>query len=35
MEEVVETITQMAFYAGGLNAVSALAVAKDVFQQNQ
>lgn len=34
-EEVVETITQMAFYAGWPNAVSALAVAKEVFQQNQ
>lgn len=31
-EEVVETITQMAFYAGWPNAVSALAVAKEVFQ---
>lgn len=34
-EEVVETITHMAFYAGWPNAVSALAVAKEVFQQNQ
>lgn len=34
-EEVVETITQMAFYAGWPNAVSALAVAREVFQQNQ
>ena len=33
-EEVVETITQMAFYAGWPNAVSAIAVAKEVFQQN-
>lgn len=31
-EEVVETITHMAFYAGWPNAVSALAVAKEVFQ---
>jgi 4-carboxymuconolactone decarboxylase len=34
-EEVVETITHMAFYAGWPNAVAALAVAKEVFQQNQ
>lgn len=34
-EEVVETITQMAFYAGWPNAVNALAVAREVFQQNQ
>ncbi len=34
-EEIVETITQMAFYAGWPNAVSALAVAREVFQQNQ
>ena len=34
-EEVIETITQMAFYAGWPNAVSALAVAREVFQQNQ
>ena len=33
-EELVETITQMAFYAGWPNAVSAVAVAKDVFQKN-
>lgn len=33
-EEVVETITHLAFYAGWPNAVSALAVAKEVFQQN-
>jgi 4-carboxymuconolactone decarboxylase len=33
-EELVETITQMAFYAGWPNAVSAVAVAKEVFQKN-
>jgi 4-carboxymuconolactone decarboxylase len=33
-EEVVETITHMAFYAGWPNAVSAIAIAKEVFQQN-
>ena len=32
-EEVVETITQMAFYAGWPNAVSALAVAREVFEK--
>jgi 4-carboxymuconolactone decarboxylase len=32
-EEVVETITHMAFYAGWPNAVSAIAVAKEVFEQ--
>lgn len=30
-EEVVETITHLAFYAGWPNAVSAIAVAKNVF----
>ncbi|HWQ36628.1 MAG TPA: carboxymuconolactone decarboxylase family protein [Blastocatellia bacterium] len=34
-EEIVETITHIAFYAGWPNAVSALAVAREVFQQNQ
>lgn len=34
-EEIVETITHLAFYAGWPNAVSALAVAREVFQQNQ
>lgn len=34
-EEVVETITHLAFYAGWPNAVAAIAVAKEVFQQNQ
>ncbi len=31
-EELVEAITQLAFYAGWPNAVSAIAVAKDVFR---
>ena len=31
-EEVVETITHLAFYAGWPNAVSAVAIAKDVFK---
>lgn len=34
LEEVVETITHLAFYSGWPNAVSALAVAREVFQQN-
>lgn len=32
LEEVVETITHMAFYAGWPSAVSAIAVAKEIFQ---
>lgn len=32
-EELVETITHMAFYAGWPSAVSAFAVAKEVFQK--
>jgi len=32
-EELVETITHMAFYSGWPNAVSAIAVAKDVFKK--
>jgi 4-carboxymuconolactone decarboxylase len=32
-EELVETITHMAFYSGWPSAVSALAVAKEVFQK--
>ncbi len=32
-EELVETITHMAFYSGWPNAVSAVAVAKDVFKR--
>jgi 4-carboxymuconolactone decarboxylase len=31
-EELTETITHMAFYAGWPSAVSAVAVAKEVFQ---
>lgn len=33
-EEVVETITQMAFYAGWPNAVTAISVAREIFQKN-
>jgi 4-carboxymuconolactone decarboxylase len=33
-EELVETITHLAFYAGWPSAVSAVAVAKEVFQKN-
>ncbi|WP_246088869.1 carboxymuconolactone decarboxylase family protein [Phreatobacter stygius] len=33
-DELVETITHLAFYAGWPNAVSAVAVARDVFQKN-
>ena len=32
-EEVIETITHLAFYAGWPNAVTAIGVAKEVFQQ--
>ena len=32
-EELVETITHLAFYSGWPNAVSAVAVAKEVFQK--
>jgi 4-carboxymuconolactone decarboxylase len=32
-EEVVETITHLAFYAGWPNAVSAIAVAREVFEK--
>ena len=32
-EELIETITHLAFYAGWPNAVSAIAVAKEVFEQ--
>ena len=31
--EVIETITHMAFYSGWPNAVSSLAIAKEVFQK--
>jgi len=33
-EEVVEVITHLAFYAGWPDAVTAIAVAKDVFQKH-
>lgn len=33
-EELVETITHLAFYAGWPNAVTAVSVAKEVFQRN-
>lgn len=33
-DEIVETITHMAFYSGWPSAVSAVAVANDVFQEN-
>jgi 4-carboxymuconolactone decarboxylase len=33
-EEVIETITHLAFYAGWPNAVTAVSVAKEVFQKN-
>ena len=33
-EEVIETITHMAFYSGWPSAVSAVAIAKEVFQKN-
>ncbi|MCL8382886.1 MULTISPECIES: carboxymuconolactone decarboxylase family protein [Xanthobacter] len=32
-EEIVETITQLAFYAGWPNAITAVSVARDVFKQ--
>jgi 4-carboxymuconolactone decarboxylase len=32
-EEVVETITHLAFYAGWPNAVTAISVAKEVFEK--
>ena len=33
-EELVETITHLAFYSGWPNAVTAIAVAKEVFRKN-
>lgn len=33
-DEIVETITHMAFYSGWPSAVSAVAIANDVFQEN-
>ena len=32
-EEVIESITQMAFYAGWPSAITAIGVAREVFQQ--
>ncbi len=32
-EELIETITHMAFYAGWPSAITAIGVAKEVFQQ--
>ena len=32
-EELIETITHMAFYSGWPSAVSVVAIAKDVFQK--
>lgn len=34
-EELVETITQLAFYSGWPNSVTAIAVAKEVFNQGK
>jgi len=33
-EELIETITHLAFYSGWPNAVTAVAVARDVFKKN-
>jgi 4-carboxymuconolactone decarboxylase len=33
-EELIETITHLAFYAGWPNAITAISVAKEVFQKN-
>jgi 4-carboxymuconolactone decarboxylase len=33
-DELIETITHLAFYAGWPNAVTAISVAKDVFQKH-
>jgi 4-carboxymuconolactone decarboxylase len=33
-DELIETITHLAFYAGWPNAVTAIAIAKEVFQKN-
>jgi 4-carboxymuconolactone decarboxylase len=35
LEELVETITHLALYAGWLNAVTAISVAREVFQQKR
>jgi 4-carboxymuconolactone decarboxylase len=34
-EELVETITQLAFYSGWPNAISAVSVAREVFHQKE
>lgn len=34
-DEIVETITQMAFYSGWPSAVSAVAIAKEVFAESK
>jgi 4-carboxymuconolactone decarboxylase len=33
-DELIETITHLAFYAGWPNAMTAISVAKEVFQKN-
>jgi 4-carboxymuconolactone decarboxylase len=33
-DELIETITHLAFYSGWPNAVTAISVAKEVFQKN-
>jgi 4-carboxymuconolactone decarboxylase len=33
-DELIEAITHLAFYAGWPNAVTAISVAKEVFQRN-
>jgi 4-carboxymuconolactone decarboxylase len=33
-EELIETITHLAFYSGWPNAVSAVSVAREVFRKN-
>jgi carboxymuconolactone decarboxylase family protein len=34
LEELIETITHLAFYSGWPNAMTAITVAKKVFQKN-
>jgi len=34
-EEIIETITQLAFYAGWPNAISAVSIARDVFAEKE
>jgi len=33
-DELIEAITHLAFYAGWPNAITAISVAKEVFQKN-